>query len=198
MISTATIDEQVDTRTYVIPIPNLLWVLQHTRMLQDACGLCAVFEKGAAIFLDCQRGAEAVLHHGDGREAYQTVKAEPWNMENLLPFEEDVLVVFTRFFICKVRARLDGFSDCPAGMPHEGVQAVLQRIVIPGYGARFEHVTCDRHKAVGHAGKIDFQSMFPVVDVVDGLVVGKIRGEPEESAETGTARGFFKIDVRKE
>ena len=80
-------------------LPYLLRVLQHARMLQDAAGLRAVAKEAAAVFLHSQRGAEAVLHHGDGREAYQTVEAKPWDMENLIRPEEDVLVPLARLLV---------------------------------------------------------------------------------------------------
>ena len=78
---------------------DLLRVLQHTRMFQNSGGLCAVLEEGAAIFLYCQRGAEAVFHHGDRREADQTIEAETGDVENLVPAEVDILVLLSGHLI---------------------------------------------------------------------------------------------------
>ena len=69
-------------------------------MFQHSTGLCAVLEERAAVLLDGQRSAQAVLHHGDRREANQPVESQTWHVKHLVPAEDNVLVLFARRFIC--------------------------------------------------------------------------------------------------
>ena len=80
-------------------LPDTLRVLQHARMLQHAGWLSAIFEEGAAVFLDGDRGAERVFHHGDRREAHQPVEAKPRYMEDLVAPEQDILVLIAGDFV---------------------------------------------------------------------------------------------------
>ena len=84
---------------------------------------------------------------------------------------------------------------CPA---HEGIQGILQCLIIPGNRPCAVYVSCHRHKAVCGTGQIDFQSVLPVVDVVHSLIIGKIRRETEKAAQTCARGRSFKIGIRKE
>ena len=80
-------------------LPDFTGVFEDAGMLQYAAGLCAVLEESCSVFLHRQRGAEGVLHHGNGRKAHQTIEAQTRHMENLVRPEVDVLVLLPRHFI---------------------------------------------------------------------------------------------------
>ena len=80
-------------------IPDLLRILQHTRMLQHTGRLSAVLEEGAAVLLHRQRGAEGVLHHGNGAKAYQSIEAEAGNVQNFVALENNIFIMLTGNFI---------------------------------------------------------------------------------------------------
>ena len=80
-------------------VTDLAGVFQDTGMFQNTAGLCAVLEEGRAVLLHCQRGAEGVLHHGNGRKAHQTIEAQTRHMEYLIRPEVDVLVLLPRHFV---------------------------------------------------------------------------------------------------
>ena len=68
-------------------------------MLQHTAGLRPILKERGAIFLYCQRCTQAVLHHGNGREADQPVKAKAGDMEDLIGAEVEILPVFPWHFI---------------------------------------------------------------------------------------------------
>ena len=81
-------------------IPNTVRVFHNAGMFQHTAGLCAVFEEGRAVLIHRNGSTEAVLHHGDWREADQTIKAQTRYMEDLIPAKVEVFVLLTRNFIC--------------------------------------------------------------------------------------------------
>ena len=106
--------------------------------------------------------------------------------------------VLNHLLICKVRARFNRRAGCRLCPLHKSVQDVLQCLIVSGYCSRTVHIACHRHKAVCGSGQIDLQSVFPVVDVVHGLIVGEIRTQSEESAKTCAGRTALKVGIRKE
>ena len=100
--------------------------------------------------------------------------------------------------IIEVRAGLHRrISDLVPSL-HEGIQYRLQRLVIPGDGALSEHIAGYGHKAVRRAGQIHFKAVPAIIDVVYGLVIGKIRRQTEKTAQTGARGRPFKICIRKD
>ena len=81
-------------------IPYLLRIFQDAGVLQNPGRLRSVFEEGTSVFLDSKRRAEGVLHHGNGRETDQPIEAKPWDMQNLIPLENDVLIMLTWHLVC--------------------------------------------------------------------------------------------------
>ena len=78
---------------------DLLRVFQYAGMLQNTARLCAILKEGAAVFLHSQRGAETVFHHGDRREADQTIETQTGDVEDLVPAEVDILVLLSGHLI---------------------------------------------------------------------------------------------------
>lgn len=42
---------------------------------------------------------QTVLHHGDGRKTHKPVEAQAGNVQDFVPVEQDVFIVFARHFI---------------------------------------------------------------------------------------------------
>ena len=95
--------------------------------------------------------------------------------------------------VIQIGGRLDRLIGYTGAALHEGVEQITERIIVTLNSAGAEHITCDRNKAVGRPGQIDLQTVLAVVDVIHGLIVGKVGTEFEEAAQSGTGGRAFKI-----
>ena len=81
---------------------------------------------------------------------------------------------------------------------HEGVQGSCQTFIVALHSTCTVHISCDCHKAVGDTGKVDFQTVLAVIDIINRLIIGKVRGQLEEATQTRAGGRTFKIAVREE
>ena len=95
---------------------------------------------------------------------------------------------YRRAFECGLRC---GFS------PHEHVQSGLQRFIVTGHRTGLKHISCHRYKAVSCTGQVHFQSVFPVVHIIDSLVIRKVRRQLKKTAQACSRRGAFEIRIRE-
>ena len=101
-------------------------------------------------------------------------------------------------FISQVGAGLHSRCGCLTFPLHKGVQGSRQTFIVALHSTCTVHISCDRHKAVGDAGKVDFQTVLAVIDIINRLIIGKVRGQLEEATQTRAGGRTFEIAVREE
>lgn len=69
--------------------PQLGWVFEDSRMLEDTAGTCAIGKESRAVLLASQGHAHGIPSHRNGRVADKPVKAKPWNVQDILPAQFD-------------------------------------------------------------------------------------------------------------
>ena len=95
--------------------------------------------------------------------------------------------------VIQIGCRLDRLIGYAGAALHEGVKQTAERIIVTLHCAGAEHISGYRNKAIGRSRQINLQTVLAVVDVVHGLIVGKVRRELEEAAQSGTGGRAFKI-----